>query len=80
LGHSDIMLEEKEPLCISGDISRDEVKEQLVLFHFLAKLKDETDIGTGEWKTVAEVEELESKNMFSSKNIMIALRYFLQNN
>lgn len=76
LGHRNIVLE-KSPLAIMWEIQRDNTTETLILFHYKATLKNTENIGSWEWKTYEEILELEKQNMISSKNIIIASKYFL---
>lgn len=78
LWHQDISLLSREPLCIHGEINRNWQVEKLVLFHYLAKLNDESSIWEAEWKTLEEIEDLQSKDMLSSENILIASKHFLE--
>lgn len=66
-----------EPLAILGEISRDENKDTIILFHYKATISDTTQIWEWEWKTFDEILELEKQDMISSKNIVIASKYFL---
>lgn len=74
---SNIILENLNPLILCDEISRDDSPEKLLLIHYKAQLKDENKIGTGEWKTLEEIEKLSSENMLSSPNILIAIHHFL---
>ncbi len=78
LGHKNISLSDKEPLCISWEIKRDGVTEEIVLFHYKAKLEDENNIWEAEWKSLSEIEELWKQDMLSSENVLIASKYFLE--
>jgi len=77
LWHPWISLVSETPLSIYGEIIRDWVKEKLVLFHYLARLDDENNIWTAEWKTLKEIEELSKNDMLSSNNILIAVKHFI---
>lgn len=76
LWHRDITLE-WEPLAILWEITRDEKVETIILFHYKASLANTDNIWKWEWKTLEQIIELENKNMLSSKNIVIASKYFL---
>lgn len=78
LWHRNITLENLEPLCVTWEIERDWKSEKITLFHYQAKLDDETDIWEAEWKSLDEIEELWKQNMLSSQNIIIASKYFLE--
>jgi hypothetical protein len=78
LGHSEISLILEAPLCIHWEILRDWKTEKLVLFHYKAKLTDESSIWDAVWKTLSEIKELEKQDMLSSKNVVIASKYFLE--
>lgn len=77
LWHRDITLE-WEPLAILWEIMRDEKPETIILFHYKATLTDANDIWEWEWKTLEEILQLEKQDMISSKNIVIASKYFLE--
>jgi len=78
LWHRDITLE-WEPLAILWEISRDNKPETIILFHYKATLSDVNKVWEWEWKTLEEILQLEKEDMISSKNIVIASKYFLEN-
>ena len=78
LWHKNMILSDEDPLCVTWKVDRDWVSEDLILFHYRAKLEDEADIWATEWKTLEQLEELWGKNMLSSKNVLIASKYFLE--
>lgn len=69
-----------EPLAIIGEISRDSRPETIILFHYKATINNASETGAWEWKTLDEILELEKQDMISSKNIVIASKYFLERN
>ena len=79
LGHEELELTSDEPLCIHGEIERNWETEKLVLFHYKAKLCAWSSIWEAEWKTLDEILELEKQDMLSSKNVVTANKYFLEN-
>jgi hypothetical protein len=76
LWHRDITLE-WEPLSIIWEILRNGNPETIILFHYKAYLADINNIWSWEWKTLEEILNLEKQDMISSKNIIIASKYFL---
>ena len=78
LWHKNMILSDEDLLCVTWKVDRDWVSEDLILFHYRAKLEDEADIWAAEWKTLEQLEELWGKNMLSSKNVLIASKYFLE--
>ena len=77
LERNNIIISEVPPLCLHWEILREDQKEQLILFHFKASLKDESHTWEAVWKTLEELEELWKADMLSSNNILIASKYFL---
>ena len=77
LWHDQLELTDNDPLIIFWEMERNWEKEKLLLSHYKARLVDENNIWSGEWKTLEEIEALAIANMLSSPNVLIASKYFL---
>jgi ADP-ribose pyrophosphatase YjhB (NUDIX family) len=75
----EVELENREPFVVVDDIMRNEVKEVLILIHYLAKLKEGSKPMKGDfgWFSLANILELEKKGELSSPNIVLACRNFI---
>lgn len=72
------LIEGVEPMIIADEITRDGVKEKIILIHYLAKLKDgfKPDLTKCAWFSLDEVRKLEEENNVSSPNIVIGCEFF----
>lgn len=72
------LIDNIDPLIIVDEIERDGEKEQMILIHYLAKLKNgfKPDLSKCAWFTLDEVKELEKNDNVSSPNILIGCEYF----
>ena len=78
LGHEELELTSDEPLCIFWEVEKDWEMQKMLLFHYKSKLREWASIWEAEWKTLDEILELEKQDMLSSKNVMVASKYFLE--
>jgi hypothetical protein len=72
-----ITLTMDDPTILIDTIIRNELEEMILLLHYKAHIKDESDIWETRWLSLTEIEELHDNWNTSSPNILIASRRFL---
>ena len=72
-----IKLLEYEPIIIKDIIEREWKPEEIILFHYLASIENESDIWEAKWFNLDQIEKLDQNKETSSPNVLICSSHFL---
>ena len=72
-----IKLLEHEPIIIKDIIEREWKPEEIILFHYLASIENESDIWEAKWFNLDQIEKLDQNKETSSPNVLICSSHFL---
>lgn len=75
----EIEIIKEKPFVITDKITQNNKNINLILIHYLSKIKAKSNLEqiNYKWFSYKEIIELDKKNMLSSPNIKIACKYFL---